>query len=177
MAVYREDIIDVDLISGTVHKNREMLHLISEGDAEGDVFGVRILRDGEPVDMAGCSVVGHFIRSDGTTVIITGTRSGSTCYVKLPESCYVVEGNFRLSIKVGDSGKTTTVRIVDGTVINTITGALVDPGGVVPDLSEFEQLVEDINAAAELIEGNITIDTAQITGTRYRIVMQITAEG
>ena len=171
MAIYREDIIDVELETGTVHRsfaNRS----VGEGDINGNRFGVRILRNGEEVNLSGVTVIGYFIRANGTTEVISGSRSGSMCWVELPQACYAVDGNFTLSIKLTDGTVTMTARIVDGTVVNTVIGSIIDPGSVIPDLASFTALVERAEAAAETIEA-YSISAVNLTGTRYRIDVEM----
>ena len=167
MGFYREDITVIDMESGTVHRSF-MNHALGEGDIKGDRFGVKIIRNGEAVNLTGVAVIGYFIRANETTVVISGERNENVCWVELPQACYTIEGNFTLSIKLSNGTETVTVRIVDGTIVNTVLGDLVDPGSVIPDLSEFTELVERAEAAAAKIEA-ISITSTLITGTRYRL--------
>ena len=169
MAIYREDIIDIELESGTVHRSF-MNKAIGEGDINGNRFGFRCLRNGEPVSLVGTAVLGHFIKADGNTVQLTGEVDGDTAFVSLPETCYAVEGQFTLAIKLSGGGVTGTIRMVDGTVVSTTNGAVIDPGSVIPDLSDYLAVVEDAEAAAETIFG-ISVTTELISGTDYRIVV------
>lgn len=171
MAVYKDHVIDVDLNRGFL--NRTFTNCpIGGGDSMGDRFGVRVFRSGNPLDLTGVTCTGFFIRANGTSVALSGTISGNVCYLHLPQSCYAVDGNFVLTLKLTGSGMTSTVRVVDGTVIKAELGTIVDPGSVVPDLSDFTALVERAEAAADTIDG-ITIESEQMTGTRYRIVAAI----
>lgn len=165
----REDVIDFDVRTGTISRSFSG-RILGEGDEKGDLFGVRISRDGEPVDLSGLTTIGYFQRADGTTMLINGYRTGNFVYVILPDSAYAVPGVFQLAIKVTGDGTTSTVRIVDGTIVDTITGAIVDPGGVIPDLDDYAALVERAEDASEAIEG-LVITSTQITGTRYRTVV------
>lgn len=171
MAVYREDILNIDLISGTINRSF-MNKSVGEGDIKANRFGVRVFRGGEEVDLSGVTVIGYFIRENGTTVVINGSRDYNTCWVDLPQACYAVEGQFTLSILLTDGTVATTARIVDGTVVNTTLGSIYDPGGVIPDLSSFTELVERAETAAETIEA-FSVTATQITGTRYKIAVTI----
>ena len=169
MAIYREDIVDIELESGTVFRSF-MNKSIGEGDENANRFGFRCLRNGQPVSLAGTVVLGHFTRADGNTVELTGTASGSVAYVTLPATCYAVEGQFTLSIKLSGGGVTGTIRMVDGTVVNTTDGAVIDPGSVIPDLTDYLAVVEDAEeAAARML--TISVTTELISGTDYRIVV------
>jgi len=167
MAIYKNDFVDIDLDTGTVFRSF-LNKTLGEGDASGDRFGVRVLRNGAEVDLTGVSVTGYFIRPNGTTAVISGSRSGSKCYVTIPQSCYAYEGNFTLTIKLSIGSTMVTARIVDGTVVNTSLDTFVDPGGVIPDLTDWTALVSRAEAAAAKIE-SFNITETQISGTRYRI--------
>lgn len=169
MAIYREDIVDIELESGTVFRSF-MNESIGEGDGNGNRFGFRCLRNGEPVSLLGTAVVGHFIRADGNTIQLNGKVDGDTAFVSLPATCYAVEGQFTLAIKLSGGGVTGTIRIVDGTVVNTTNGAVIDPGSVIPDLTDYLAVVEDAEEAAETVLG-ISVTTELISGTDYRIIV------
>lgn len=147
MAIYKEDIIDVELTGGRIHRSF-MSHSIGKGDEMANRFGVRIIRDGEPVDLNGSTCAGYFIRSTGDTVPITGAVTGNKAWVELPAACYAYEGQFSLAIKLTGNNVTGTMRIVDGVVMNTSTDTAVDPGGIIPSV---EAMIEAINNAVESI--------------------------
>lgn len=169
MAIYREDIVDIELESGSVFRSF-MNKSIGEGDVGGNRFGFRCLRNGVPVSLIGSAIVGHFIRADGNTIQLFGEIEGDTGFVTLPATCYAVEGQFTLVIKLGNSDIVGTIRMVDGTVVNTTNGAVIDPGDVIPDLSDYLAAVEDAEEAAEAVFG-FSITTELISGTDYRIVV------
>ena len=167
MALNKTDILDIELKGGSV--SRSFLNKqIGEGDISGDLFGVRVFENGESVNLTGVSCVGYFIKPDGTTVVINGSVNGNAAYVILPQSCYAATGNFQLSIKLSGGGITMTARIVDGTIVDTVIGSIVDPGSVIPDLASWTALVSSANTAATNI-GKIHIENELIEGTRYKI--------
>lgn len=143
MANYREDIANIELSTGVIHRNF-LKKSIGEGDKKADHFGVRAYRNGVPENLSGtCS--GLFIRADGETVPVTdGYVSGNLAYVILPDTCYAVEGYFSLAIKVTTANDITTMRIVDGMVSRTSTEVAVDPGEIIPSV---EALIDAINDA------------------------------
>ena len=150
-ALYHQDIIDIELNTGNMHRSF-LRHSIGSGDAEANRFGVRVLRDGEPVDLTGASCQGYFRNSHGENIALTshGTVSGNVAYVTLPQACYNYEGVFCLSIKLVGGGVTGTMRIVDGMVNNTNTGGAVAPTGTVPTYQEvlavYDEMVESVEA-------------------------------
>lgn len=140
MAIRQIDIIDIDLERGSYHRGF-LNHAIGTNDIYGNRFGVRLFQHGEPVDVEYASCIGYFMRADGDTVVINGGLSASdgTLSIKLPQSCYAVEGNFTLAIKITNTdihgAVTSTMRVIDGTVVNTTTGEVIDPGTIVPELT------------------------------------------
>ena len=148
MAIYKENIVDVEM-NGSVHRSY-CGTLIGEADVLSDRFGVRCHRNGQDESVSGSTVVGYFIRADGSTVVISsGTVDGNLAYVTLPQSCYAVEGAFSLAIKLVGGGITGTVRIVDGAVARTTTSTVVDPGSVIPDISDLLAAIDDLEDAAD----------------------------
>lgn len=171
MANYREDIVDIELAAGQLHRTFAN-HMLGEGDENCQRYGVRLFRNGEPENITGASAVGYFIRPDSETVVLTGGVSGNMAWVELEKSCFMVEGTFTLSIKITGTDITNTLRVVDGTIVDTVKGSMIDPGNVIPSLSDYTDLAEAIEEAAESIEG-ITIDVSQIEGTRYKLIAGI----
>ena len=172
MAVYREDIADIELSTGRVHRTW-MNHPLGEGDAEADVFGFRVFRNGEPVNITGQTCSGYFIRADGTTEVINGGAvSENKAMLTLPAACYAVQGNFTLAIQLTSSGITKTLRIVDGTIVDVIKGAINDPGGVVPDLDSeaLEDLLDRVEAAATTI-AEYTVVAELLSDDNHRITV------
>lgn len=154
MAIYKEDIVSIDLENGTIHRSF-LRHSIGGGDKLANRFGVRVFRNGQPEALSG-SCKGYFIRSSGETIVISdGTISGNVAYVTLPESCYAQEGVFSLAIKVESGSVKGTLRIVDGMVCRTSTDSAVDPGTIIPSV---EALLAEIAAA----EATIPLDYSNV---------------
>ena len=163
----RTDMVDVELKSGSVFRsflNRN----IGEGDVYGNRYGVKILNNGEPVDMNGAACVAYFIRADGVTLVIAGETGDSMASVLLPPACYAVEGSFTLAIKVAGTGFSGTMRIIDGTVCNVTTGQINDPSSEVPSLASYEEWVI---RAEEAPAAMIDIVPSLISGTRYQLAV------
>lgn len=169
MAFYKEDIANIELESGTVFRtfNNKM---IASGDVSGNIYGVRLFRNGNPVSMSGASCVGYFIRSDGITLVINGTVSNGIAYVELPEAAYAVGGNFTLAVKVSGTGFAETMRIIDGTVVLTSTGTIADPASEIPSLADLMAVIGRAETAAATIN-NLSVTATQISGTRYKIAV------
>lgn len=149
MAFYKQDIVDVNLETGVIHRSF-LNHTIGHKDAYADRFGIRAFRNGEPVDLSGAQCQAVFMAPDGTNIALTsyGTVSGNEAYVTLPQACYNVEGQFCLAIKLVGGGVTATVRIIDGVVDRTGATGAVAPTEAVPTYQEilavYAQMQEDI---------------------------------
>ena len=168
MAVYKDSLINVELTDGQI--SRSFLNRsIGEGDQNGDIFGVTVLKDGEPFSVHGQGCVGYFTRSDGVTLVLNGETDGNKAWVELPQACYAREGAFTLAIKVSGTGYADTLRIVDGTVVDITTGTISDPSSVVPALDpDYEDAVTAAQEAADTVAG-LHVAASLITGTRWQI--------
>lgn len=171
MNLFHTDIADIDLNCGTVHRSFAQKTL-GEGDIHANRYGIRLWRNGEPESVGGSACIGYFIRhANGDTVTINGGLfSGQEAFVELPEACYAYDGGFTLVIKLVGGGVTGTMRIVDGTVIDSMIGSPIDPGSVIPDLSDLMAVIERAEDAAEVIAG-ISISMELIEGENYRTII------
>ena len=150
MANYREDIADIELESGTIHRTW-LNHSIGLGDIKANRFGVRLFRNGEAEDVTG-EIQGFMMRPGQSNLQIYGSSytgvDGNVAWVSLPQAAYTVEGQFSLAIKLIGGGVTGTMRIIDGMVDNTGSGSTVAPTAEVPSSAEIIAAYEE---AAEVI--------------------------
>lgn len=166
MAIYHEDIVDIDLSNGTISRSF-LNHTIGSGDESANRFGVMVYRNGSYVDISGCSCQAVFMNSAGEKIALTsyGTVNGNKAYVTLPQACYNVEGQFCLAIKLIGGGITGTMRIVDGVVCNTGTVGTIAPTESVPTYQEV------LAVYSEVIEAAASLDSMQdalgYTGVQY----------
>lgn len=156
MAVYKRDMVDINLETGNIHRSF-LKHSIGKADSAADHFGVRVFRNGEAVSLTGVSVQGYFRDPQGNNIAITSGNivSENEAEVVLPQACYNYEGQFCLAIKLIGGGVTGTVRIVDGMVDNTNTGSAVAPTETVPTYQEvlavYDQMQEKIEDYDEVV--------------------------
>lgn len=169
--IIREDFVIIDTMAVKPHRSF-MEKTIGEGDATGDRIGVEILTNGEPANLTGCYCKGFFIRNgNADTIIINGTVRGNRAWVDLPGSAYAYEGTYSLVIKITHgSSEIMTVRIVDGTVINTSTEPVLDSAHALPTEAELEELIASVEDAAEVL-GGMRHNMEQISGEDYRAVV------
>ena len=171
MALYHSDIADIELNSGTIHRSFAQ-KIIGEADKKANRYGIRLWRNGEPENCGGSTCMGYFIRhANGDTVTINGGMfSGQEAFVELPEACYAYDGGFTLVIKLVGGDVTGTMRIVDGTVVDSMIGAPIDPGSVIPDLSDLLAVIGRAEDAADTIAG-ISVNAQLVEGDNYAIVV------
>lgn len=159
MAIYKSDIADINLNSGTIHRSF-LSHAIGMTDSQADQFGIRAYRDGAEEDLTGATVQGFFRDSHGNNIAITtgGIVSGNMAVITLPQACYNYEGAFTLAIKLIGGNVTGTVRIVDGTVSNTNTTGAVAPTETVPTYQEilatYDEMLDALEEFAVSFETN-----------------------
>lgn len=167
MAIFKEDIVAVELQSGTIQRSF-LNHSIGSGDKMANRFGVSLFRNGEPVSAESATVAGVFMAPDGNNYAISETgwpgstgKDGNTAWVQLPEICYAVPGQFCLAIKLSGGSVEGTMRIVDGVVADTgETGAVV-PTSTIPtteDIIEaYEEAIESVGKAVRFdVEQSLT---------------------
>lgn len=160
MAIYKEDIVDIELTSGTIHRSF-LNHSIGKADDMADRFGFRLFRNGEVVSTENCSVQGYFMAPNGVNIAITGAdntgKVGNVAWVQLPQACYNEEGQFSLAIKLVGGGVTGTVRIIDGNVNNTGATGAVAPVADIPTYQEILGVYDEmLEATLEAKAGILT---------------------
>ena len=164
MAIYHQDIADIELNSGSLHRSF-LGHSIGLGDAAANRFGVRVFRDGVAETLSGVTCQGFFRNANGENIALTsyGTIDGNVAYVTLPQACYNVEGMFTLAIKLVGGGVTGTMRIIDGMVDNTNTGSAVAPTGSVPTYQEVLSVYEQMQAAVTNYDAKVAEQDGKIS--------------
>ena len=170
MAISREDILAVDLSGGSVSRSFQN-KAVGEGDFAANVYGIRAYRNGQEVDLSGATCIGYFIRPDDITLVLAGTVEGNKAAVELPEAAYARTGSFTLAIKVNNNGMAATMRIIDGTVVNTTTGEISDSSAAIPNLQEIEAKIAEAEALAANLYSIISVAAYQVSGTRYGIAV------
>ena len=112
------------------------------GDVNANLIGVSVYRSGEPETLSG-AISGYIIFPDGQTVVTTGTRDGNRAWIILPASAYTQIGIISIVIKAGN----VTIAACSATVYSSTTDTIIDPGSVVPDISQLLQAIADCEEA------------------------------
>lgn len=152
-------------------------------DHLGNLIGVRVYDNGEPVTLAG-SVNGYCILADGSTVPVDGDRdtSGNRAWIILPQSAYAVPGTIRITIKLtetdgDDVDHIVTLASLVGTVTRSKTDNMVTPSSqVITDWSqEISAEMQEVSDAAAAVAGNFA--TAYSTTKTYSVGEYVTYNG
>lgn len=121
--------------------------LLFPGDNLGHTWQVKVLSGGKPVDMTGFSVQGNFLRADGNTVPVFGSVSGDTVSVTLTQECYAVPGDLQAFLTVSRSGRKFEISAMTLYVGAGPSDSYVNPGNVIPNLSELLAAVAELQEA------------------------------
>ena len=152
-------------------------------DHLGNLIGVRVYDDGEPVTLAG-SVNGYCILADGSTVPVDGDRdtSGNRAWIILPQSAYAVPGTIRITIKLtetdgDDVDHIVTLASLVGTVTRSKTDNMVTPSSqVITDWSQqISAEMQEVSDAAAAAAGNFA--AAYSTTKTYSVGEYVTYNG
>ena len=122
--------------------------LVFSADNDSNVVSVEIYNGGEAATLTG-SVVVYVIRADGNTVVFGGTLSGNTASAVLPQSCFVIPGPIAVMLQIVSGDVRTTVLKAVFTAVASSTGAIIDPGHVIPDISDIIAMLDQMEAATE----------------------------
>lgn len=128
----------------------QMGRIFASNDSNALTLQIDVYQSGRQADLSGCGVVGYFVRADNSTVCINnGSALGGTATLTLPESCYAVEGGFKLVVKASANGGDvrTTIFCGYGYVTLSSTDRIIDPGHAIPSIDELLARIAEIEAA------------------------------
>lgn len=97
---------------------------VFSADSGANLIGVRVVDDGEPVTLSG-TVKANIVKPDGSTITVTGSKSGNAAYVVLPEGAYTVPGRIGVYLRLEDSGQVITLGGAEGYVIRSKTATTI----------------------------------------------------
>ena len=120
---------------------------VFSADNGGNRVGVNVFDNGSAASLSG-SVSANVIRADGATIAVSGTLSGNSAYVDLPQAAYAVPGVISIVIKLTTGSVITTLCAVVANVYQSVTDSAVDPGTIIPSI---QTLIAEIEAAVASI--------------------------
>lgn len=154
-------------------------------DRMGNLIGVRVYYNGAAAALSG-TVTGYVIRADGETVLVSGRlENNNEAYIVLPQAAYAIVGQISVVIKLSDENSDTTLCACTAYVQRSRTDAIVDPGGVIPDIATLLAQIDQMHAAtanandaaaragaatARIDNLQPNIRAEQISGDHYRLV-------
>ncbi len=112
-------------------------------DNMGNLVGVKVYDNGAEAILSG-SVTGYCALADGTTVPVSGTRSGNQAYILLPQSVLSITGPIGIVLKLTDGNTITTLLSIIATVYPSQTDDVITPSQQV--ITDWAQ---QINAALQ----------------------------
>ena len=140
--------------------------LMTDGDKNAHTWAVTVLDNGRAADLNGATAICYFNRADHTTVAVKGTITGNLVSVMLTQECYAIEGPlvsiFRLTNTTGMILTLSVLRFNVGKGPNN--NAVIDPGGVVPNLETLLAQVASIEAILQA--ANTATENAQTAADR-----------
>ena len=155
-----------------VHRHADVFNQ----DSRGNLIGVEIYSDGEPVTLSG-SIDGYCLLSDGTTVPAVGAnRTGNKASILIPQTAYNVPGPITITIKNTDGNDITTLCAVVGLVRQSVSGNLVQPGDIVTDWSQsINSQLQAVQDAADNVGAIVAVPFAE--NTAYVVGNYVTYNG
>lgn len=142
-----------------VHK----LDSVFSQDAKGNLIGVKVFNDGVAVALTD-SITGYCVLADGSTVPVSGSRSGNQASIVLPASAYNVLGPIMITVKNTGSDYATTLCAVAGLVVRSRTGSQVDPGSVVTDwTNQISAQLQAVQTAADNLGSVLAVPFSNLT--------------
>lgn len=155
-----------------VHRHADVFNQ----DSRGNLIGVEIYSDGEPVTLTG-SIDGYCLLADGTTVSAVGAnRTGNKASILIPQTAYNVPGPITITIKNTDGNDITTLCAVVGLVRQSVSGNLVQPGDIVTDWSQsINSQLQAVQDAADNVGAIVAAPFAE--NTAYVVGNYVTYNG
>ena len=156
-------------------KVRYLDGVVFDADNKGNLVGVRIYRNGSPVNLSG-SCNGYCITASGNSIPVIGTISGNTAYIVLPDTAYAVPGPINIILKVVDGTTVTTLAAIVSTVYGT-GGVAVDPSQATIDAwsAQISATLTALESGAVLYSESQSLTTGQKTQARNNIGANVSA--
>lgn len=93
-------------------------------DAYANKFRTKLCRGGQDMALVECTVTGYFTVEDEEPWKVTGKVENGEAVVTLPLGCLTKAGRFTLAIKAGNGITESTIRIIRGNVVQTVSADL-----------------------------------------------------
>lgn len=143
---------------------------IYKADNQAHVWEAHIYQDGQPVTLTGYGVRGYFIRSDGSTIAVSGSASGNVASVTFNNSCYAHSGLLKGALRLEKTNEIITVAALYAVVDVAATDNVVINTETEPDveeiLAELDEAITNAQAAASELSTAIEDKAVIYTGAQ-----------
>lgn len=119
------------------------------GDKKAHTINLHVYSFGVPATLDGVTVSAYFLRNDGETVLVTGSASGNAVSVTLAQECYAYAGDLTASVRLTSGETTLTLCVMVLKIRQTASGAIVDPGTVIPGIDDVLAKMDEMDAAVK----------------------------
>ena len=138
-----------------------------EGDDNGLMIQVALTRGAQKANITG-SVIAEMTPCDGVMVVQNGGHTANIAYVTIPISA-MKSGPLKINLRnVERDGTRTTILALSG-FVNIVNGSsYIDPGTVIPALSDYTLLVQRAENATSIITG-LALSATEIADNNYKI--------
>jgi hypothetical protein len=138
-------------------------------DNGGNLVGVRLFKDGEPVRITE-SCIGYCVIANGASILVYGAVSGNKAYISIPAAAYLVPGPINIIIKLTNGSVVTTVCAVVSTVYGS-GGITADPGQSTIDAwtAQINATIAAVQAGAVRFNASQSLTDAQKLTARNNI--------
>lgn len=138
----------IDIKSGLVQI--PMRTQLMKGDRQANRVIVEVLDNKKPVDLSGIAVTGSFIRPpDDAEIPLTGKAIGGEVSVTLDDACYEQDGYCEIHIAMTQGETKRTILSLTGYVLGKGSGAIIDVGGVIPNIQDIIAQYEMMKVVTE----------------------------
>ena len=142
------DIVD---LSEPVSTRDRMTHvLMVPGNNNAHTWNIEVFSNGEPADLNGGTVIGHFIRPDNVDVVCAGSAAGNVASVVFNQYCYAAPGVCKVRVNIADAEENNiTVAEAYMLVKDAMPDQVIDGGEIIPNLDELIAMVGEIDDAID----------------------------
>jgi uncharacterized protein (DUF1330 family) len=137
------------------------------GESNAHTWRVTVLDGMAAANLDGYSAQCSYIRPDGGTVYIDGSISGNVAEIVFPAACYAYAGTGSAILRLINNAAGVNV-VIDGlmfTISESETDVAIDPGNVVPSLSE---LLAQMDAMVSAENARVEAENARVAAEEIR---------
>ena len=115
-----------------------------QGQSYAHQLNVAVNNAGTPVELSGVCMAKFLRQADSSTVTVAGTINGNVASVEFPSMVYDMTGMLTITLFVGD----TAIIQIETSVRISGTMSIVDPGNILPNVTEMQQIALEAEQAA-----------------------------